>query len=456
MTETLITDTPTTQELPPVPNVIDAYDQWNQLPYESRQEAFGQFFDAPKDAEEAETPSQLEQAAERFLETGQVQPARTLQEVADDVKTHPEDYSLNLAAEGRIVSRPPSLEGSDVAGPTSEYVHTEGNAILELQTFLLEAQVYFTGSEDHKDMAELSRRLLVEAGFMSEKDLNFGVDVIAHAWIQYMEKGESHIVNVWNPERYKGMAKSEDFVYARVVERVSELLKDKPELASRLRLDPEQWEDSDDAMLVILEDWVLSGVHSAGHIKKARVMAEKVGKPGLEDRIQLHVLMAKQKSVADMLGVDVKAVFNSEIINAHDVSFSGSHSIADYGFMSSIKKILESYRKDEKHVFTPHLISFARRYNQDLDYLKDMATEFPNLSVENQEILDIETAVVGLNNDIEQVREQKRRDRDSTHSDDELQRLKAQRNGLKADLERRVNDRYSRRAKVAMNSTTIS
>lgn len=435
------------QTLPEVPNIIDAYVAWNSLPYDARQEATAQFYSTKP---EVTASHDIDQEAERFLDGGVVAKAPRLKDVVEDVRQHPENYNRALASDSYDILATPNMDLEDPQAPPKEFVLTEGNAILGLDSFLRRAEELFSKQPDTQELAELSRRMQSETGFMSEKALDHAVEVVASAWVMHIQKGEGYIINVWDPNKFRGAGKSEDMVYARVVGRVQDMLKGKdPELSARLRLTPDSWLDTEYAKLVVLDDWSISGKHMNGYVHKAKEAAEENGVKGLADKIEAHLLMSNKDELEKQGYATVKTVYDNGAESAFGISFSGSHSVADFGFSMNINNIVTGLKRLGVPVSNPHLASLSKEYSQDLDYMRSVAELIPDIAAENAEMARLLTVHRALTQDILKTRSVGVKGSDVDEADDRWRRLHDERKAVYGMYDGMRKKRWSDRQAIA-------
>ncbi len=357
-------------EIPSPPNIIDATNAWNEQSYEARQEALVKAASQSLlgvTVEHEPLPSGREVGQENihdFWEQGYVATMPTLADAIHDSQAHPERYSTIIRKRpGDIMSfLYTDGQGSRLA---TELVMTERDALADLDTFISEVE-RSAGELGLDQTAQLAGRFKEKVGYLSEADFNFATKVIAESLASYVKADAGNVINLFVDNR-SNLIKSRDFVTGRVLDDLQQVLADDPDAASRIITNPEEWRGGEAAKLVVLEDWSMSGTQFKGPVGQAREAAEARGLSELFNQTEVHLLAAPKDRLT---GEDftVRSVFvhdNDE--HVHEYSMTGWHSSVDYGFETTVDRMLKDLAEHQRLVKPPHLYNLDRQYRPELD-----------------------------------------------------------------------------------------
>jgi len=240
----------------------------------------------------------------------------------------------------------PTIHANGARRATVRFTEREG--IIDLDNFLLQVMTVAQANQDPtaREMADQANRMRSNFNFLGEQEYDKACEGMAMAWKEYLAKHEDGAINLFDPHIPEhGVQRSYTIVLQDIKAKFAELTKDSPEIAAKLRAHPEQWTDSENAKLVVVDDWLSSGNTITNNVAKAVRAAELMAMPGLAKKVEAHVLIARKGepqrdwTIADgTKHFKLRSYFETE---SRDPGFSpsGAHASVDYTFEAPLQKM---------------------------------------------------------------------------------------------------------------------
>lgn len=249
---------------------------------------------------------------------------------------------------------------------------TEREGIEDLDNFLIDVITTANRYNDPKSaqMVDAANRMRRNFNFLGKKEYEIACEGIAHAWKDHLAKHPDAVINVFNPRASEDEPlKSYNVVLRDIQAKFNALTAENPELAGKLRTNPEEWVDSKHAKLLVVDDWITSGTTIRNNAADAMRMARSRGLRGLATKTEAHVLISRQGEPR----------WNWELNNGQDaftlrsyyetdtrdyVAPSGSHSSVDYTFETPLEDMTNYLHGRGVHREMPLLAHIERRYGE--------------------------------------------------------------------------------------------
>lgn len=284
----------------------------------------------------------------------------------------------------------------------SRLTFTEREGLQDLDTFLHTALEVGRESADEK-LSAMAQQFKDRVRFLGHKEFETACDGIAKAWLEYVAQSPRHVINLYSEPDER---KSHSAVYARIVERFKEL-SEGSRLTERLREDSDTWQEGDYSKLIVVDDWLISGITMNNQIAKAAAVAKHAGKEGLVQQLEAQVLLmghgqAEAKHVIGWAGGKMPYVLRgyfetTDPILQYEVSVSGAHSSVDYGFETVLATMRSKMNKHGRKVPLPLLTHVGRAYrDQDVMHDPRQAAMLEQIASYNGELTDIRRNIAVL------------------------------------------------------------
>jgi hypothetical protein len=260
----------------------------------------------------------------------------------------------------------------------------ERAALTQLDDFL---DNYIQNGSDERLLNE-AESLRGSLNFMGEKELSSASAATAKDWQEYLDGDENRqiLVIAGASDAAPETAKSDAYVFERILEHMDADEKTLEKYQGRLITDRDQLTgNADAARVVILDDWSISGEQLGKSY--AAFVAEDPSSP-YKQQLEVNLLVADPEMIKDGFFprqydesvkpdqiLPVQAHFAAKprlkpvtpgdhVIAMH---ISGTHSVTDFGFSNTIESMANELRgpDGDKPVETPAVINLAKTYSKE-------------------------------------------------------------------------------------------
>ncbi|HSX08039.1 MAG TPA: hypothetical protein VLG11_04050 [Candidatus Saccharimonadales bacterium] len=251
---------------------------------------------------------------------------------------------------------------------------TEGDAMRSLATFISEASALLksAGGRRAQDAQEFLRAMQKRFFFLGTPEYKQSCQGIASNWEQHLETCPDSVINVYGPsEPTTQRAHSYNKVPLDIVECVS------PALRERVITNPADWQTTEHAKLVAVDDWVISGATASRIASNAIFNALGHGKAALTKQLELHLLAAAPNQLGTQLvhlhsreqvfpgtvrSYFVTAPAERIAMNHWGMLVSGAHSSTDYALEMPIGHVRTLLKDQGQPLELPRLTYLQRSY----------------------------------------------------------------------------------------------
>jgi hypothetical protein len=287
---------------------------------------------------------------------------------------------------------------------------TEKEGVEDLDNFLLDVISTASRYSDPKsaEMVDAANRMRRNFNFLGKKEYEVACEGIAHAWKEHLAKHPDAVINVFNPRATADEPlKSYNVVLGDIQTKFAALTEDNPELAAKLRTNPDEWVDSKNAKLLVVDDWITSGTTIRNNAADAMRLARSRGLNGLAAKTEAHVLITRQGEPRWNWGLNngrdaFKLRSYYETDTRDYFAPSGSHSSVDYTFETPLENMTDYLKGRGVQRELPLLAHIERRYGEADEEPRDMHAitsrqTLHEIGVLNGVIRSINTEIAGLN-----------------------------------------------------------
>jgi hypothetical protein len=319
-----------------------------------------------EEAAPVEANKPLSEKGKRFWETDAfIEHAPTFEEQLAEAIAHPEERGNTIMAQSAAIFG----QYTNTPDRRSKVTFTEAEGIIDLHSFLSKVK-----QTAERDTSEVGSQMLKEAeefesslSFLGSKEYETACDSLADMWAEYVAQGPGHVINLHTRRQYGDVRKS----YHEVTDHVFHAFLKKVEgtpLADRIRRNPETWVDGPDAKLVTVDDWSISGHTLDKAIQYAASAADSAGLPGLGQKVEGHLLIARPQQVGErQLDETTAYTIRSQYLVGGEESrkvppTSGAHASVDYGFEMPLERMQAYIESRGEKIEAPLLVDIQRPY----------------------------------------------------------------------------------------------
>lgn len=297
----------------------------------------------------------------------------------------------------RLTTKPSAILGTIgyIGGRRTKLTFSEGEGILDMDDFLAHASeiARADSSDEGRAMEEQVGQFGREVHLLGSHEYATACEGIAEMWTEYVAQGPDYVLNLADKELPDGYMKSHTVVTRDILARFLERVKD-TDLGGRLRLKPEDWIDGEHARLVVVDDWATSG-HTVGSLVDAAIAkAKRVGLPGLAEKTEAHVLIARPGQAGQREHrnpYQMRAFYQVEGDRiGRTYPISGAHSSVDYAFELPLDR-LRAYMQQ-------------KGYEREAPLLTDLQRPYqPEAALSDPRAVDILTRTASLNGEVSRL-----------------------------------------------------
>lgn len=298
----------------------------------------------------------VHEMVDNFWERGWATAMPTLQEASKEALQDPSRFSRQLFYRPKTLACP--FDQKYYYALHTKDSMREDEAIADLGNYLNFVSET-AGQAGDEQVAEATRHFHDELGYLSEEDFEVGIEIIAAAWLEYLSQHPGEALNVYVPATIKDTVKSNRYVLNKVLESLAAQSAALPEeqkmtVLEKIKTRPEDWVDN--AMLIVVDDWIISGQSCYQALEEAKAAAQANSKQIDPSKVEAHVI-AMSEARDPSLQYMARAVYDHTVGEGEtyrDVSMVGAHCTANYGYEHRIMEMQRYLQSKGIYVEAPH------------------------------------------------------------------------------------------------------
>lgn len=318
-----------------------------------------------REYKKAQEGREMSSEAKNFWDKGAFKQASSFGEQVQNLKEQPDQRQNILQSKQTAVFS----EHAGIKTRRTKFEFSEAEGMQDLDAFIDQALASTEGKKDDisKWLHERAVNFKEKFTFLGEQEFNEACQGVARLWVEYMAQSPKHIINVY---KHDASNKSYEVIRQNIVSRAQQMAEGTVVL-DRLKIDEADWQDSPDAKLVIVDDWIAGGSTMTRLVNGAVGIANHKNLPGLANKIEAHLLIARkgqtEKTSHDFHAereYNTRAYFETKISdNNNEITMSGAHSSVDIGFENNLQYMARQMQENGQGRELPLLTYLDRSYS---------------------------------------------------------------------------------------------